>query len=394
MILELIIDDSACAKEFRESETDQVLTISYVWIWVLIFCICRLFCIYCPFFAYTSFTFCTSSTITCVTHSRGQFRMNPVFIGGCHRSGTTFLGALLGSHPACLTTPESQFKTKALEGIGIPQNSAELQTVLHRAFNMHSLQQWCLGDSKLQSVAATPGLDYAAFLRQLTDAYGACVDQSSYDLWVDHTPINIRYLKTLFSIFPEARAIHLIRDGRAVAGSVMPLDWGPNTIISAAHWWVHHMSFGLAAESCFGKNRVLRVHYEDLIKNPQAELEKICSWLNLEYVPEMSHGGGYKYAGGLFRYHKLVHGAPDSSRVSAWQKSLSERQIKTFESRTGELLSYLGYEILNPGAESATRDRLETALVEPLRIATNSLRFQYWRFKKNRNMAKSTSSTK
>ena len=40
--------------------------------------------------------------------------MNPVFIGGCSRSGTTLLGSMLGAHPLAITTPESPFKIHPL----------------------------------------------------------------------------------------------------------------------------------------------------------------------------------------------------------------------------------------------------------------------------------------
>lgn len=325
-------------------------------------------------------------------YSRGVDGMRPVFIGGCHRSGTTLLGALLGAHPACLTTPESQFKTDALEGIGVPESAAELQAVLMRARNMRSLSRWGLDEARLQSAEKSPGSDYAELLRQLVSAYGSCVGQSSFDLWIDHTPKNVRCLSTLFSLFPDARAIHIVRDGRGVAASVMPLDWGPNTVISAAHWWIHHVAFGLAAESYFGDGRVLRVRYEDLVSDPQGELERICAWLGIEYVAEMRQGGGFNYASGLFRYHALIHDAPDVSRASAWRRSLSARQIRTFESRTSDFLPSLGYSLLHRDAETATIDRVQTILLEPLLVAVNALRFRYWRLKKERLLARSAES--
>lgn len=315
--------------------------------------------------------------------------MRPVFIGGCHRSGTTLLGALLGAHPACLTTPESQFKTDALEGIGVPENPAGLRAVMNRARNMRSLSRWDLDEPNLQQVEQNPELDYAGLLHHLVGAYGSRVGQSSFDLWVDHTPKNMRYLSTLFSIFPEAKAIHIVRDGRGVAASVLPLDWGPNTVISAAHWWIHHVAFGLAAESHFGDGRVLRVSYDHLVSDPQGELERICAWLGIEYAAEMHRGGGFNYPSGDFRYHALIHEAPDVSRASAWRQSLSARQIKTFESRASDFLPFLGYDLLYPGAETATTDRVQTILLEPLRVVVNALRFRYWRLKKERKLARS-----
>ena len=168
----------------------------------------------------------------------------PVFIGGCHRSGTTLLGALLGAHPRCLTTPESQFKTDALEGAGVPENHQELLNFVHRAKQMRSLSRWELDPATLDVGAVTR---FADLLLDFVRAYGETVNKTSFDVWIDHTPKNIWHLCLLLSEFPDAKAIHIIRDGRAVAASVMPLDWGPNTIVASAHWWVHHVAFGLAA---------------------------------------------------------------------------------------------------------------------------------------------------
>jgi hypothetical protein len=316
--------------------------------------------------------------------------MRAVFIGGCHRSGTTLLGALLGAHPACLTTPESQFKTDALEATGVPDTEASTQANIERALNARSLSRWGLGEDLLRHAANGARSDYGRFLESLVDGYSTCVDQSSYELWVDHTPKNVRHLQTLFNLFPDSRAIHIVRDGRGIAASVMPLDWGPNTIIAAAHWWVHHVAFGLAAEGYYGNDRVIRVRYEDLVSEPQAELRRICAWLDLDYVAEMSGGGGFEYAQGLFRYHSLIHNAPEASRATAWKNSLSEREISTFESRTNDLLPYLGYELLLQESKTALAERVRTLLLEPLMIAVNAGRFRFWRAKKERMLASSS----
>jgi hypothetical protein len=315
--------------------------------------------------------------------------MRPVFIGGCHRSGTTLLGALLGAHPSCLTTPESQFKTEVLEGIGLPKTDADLRNIVRRALKARSLSRWGINPGRIQQAEEYAGADYGMFLHRLVDEYGVQLGRSSYDLWIDHTPKNVRHLQTLFSLFPEGRAIHLVRDGRGVAASVMSLDWGPNTIISAAHWWIHHVAFGLAAEGCFGEERVLRVRYEDLVATPDSELERICKWLGISFDSGMSQGGGFKFAQGAFRYHALIHDAPDASRAVAWRQSLSEREIRTFESRASDFLPFLGYELLFQGAESATIDRIRVALLEPILIAVNAGRFRYWRRKKEKMLSRS-----
>ena len=145
--------------------------------------------------------------------------------------------------------------------------------------------------------------------------------------------------------FPEAKIIHIIRDGRAVAASVRSLDWGPNTIIGAGHYWIEHVSYGLAAERRFAK-QIIQVRYEDLVSDPEDELKRLCAWLSLEFVETMIRGEGFsKPSYYSYRAHHLIGKSPDASRAKAWQSELKPREIEEFESVTGEFLKYLGYEL-------------------------------------------------
>lgn len=309
--------------------------------------------------------------------------IKPVFIGGCHRSGTTLAGALLGAHPRCLTTPESQFKTDAVEGLGLPNNREDLEHFLANARTMRSLGRWDLDPAVLdRRVEAEAG--YADLLRNFVIAYGETVGKTTFDFWIDHTPKNVRHLGLLFEAFPDAKAIHIVRDGRAVAASVMPLDWGPNTIVTAAHWWTHHIAFGLAAETHYGSDRLLRVRYEDLVTNPGRELERMCGWLGVAFIDDMQQGGGFSHPSGEFRYHSLIHQAPNPARALAWKKSLSDRQVRSFESRTRDLLVYLDYELQHVAAETDRLHLLESVLVEPFKVAFNALRHRLWLLKRDR----------
>lgn len=171
--------------------------------------------------------------------------MRPIFIGGCERSGTTLLGAMLGSHSSCLCVPEMKFKTEMLEFADNGVNNAvdpayALEKLAHRS----NFKIWGLSLGQI----AAPGKALAG--RELVEwtvaAYGQKVGKTDPTIWIDHTPANIKYAWTLFQAFPDAYMVHLIRDGRAVAASLLPLDWGPNEIDSAAHYWAEALAYGLA----------------------------------------------------------------------------------------------------------------------------------------------------
>ena len=88
---------------------------------------------------------------------------------------------------------------------------------------------------------------------------------------------------------------------------------------------------------------MLRVRYEDLIQAPETALRDICSFLDLEYQPQMIKGSGFKVPRYQDKQHALIGKEPDKNRINAWEKSLTPRQIEIFESIAGELLLSLGY---------------------------------------------------
>lgn len=263
---------------------------------------------------------------------------HPIFIGGCDRSGTTMLGALLGRHASCVVTPESPFKTDVLSRLR-PGSADEGRRALELIGASWRFRIW--------GHQVPTGVEPAAFpeaIGALVSSFASRHGRPATARWVDHTPNNVRYAKTLLEAFPSARFIHVVRDGRAVANSVMPLDWGPNTVLYAAPWWVERLSYGLAAESSLGPRTVLRVRYEDLLLAPDDQLKRIHAFLELPEEEAAAPGDGYRSPSYTAGQHVLVGSAPDASRLDRYRESLSAREIELFEWATKDLLGYLGYE--------------------------------------------------
>lgn len=267
--------------------------------------------------------------------------MTPVFIGGCGRSGTTLLGSILGAHSDCLCVPESPFKTDMLRFF----DPADSRPLLAAILETRRFKLWGLDAAALSRSLEATILTYPQGLLWLVAKYGECVGKPSPRVWIDHTPANIRSAVTLAELFPQAKFIHMVRDGRGVASSILPLDWGPNTIDGAAEWWTESVAYGLAAESWGGVQRIMRVRYEDLVLNFESTVKTLCSFVGLDYQPTMLKADGFKVPGYTTNQHSLVGSVPQPSRVNAWERSLTGRQIEIFEAIAGELLRYLGYKL-------------------------------------------------
>ena len=268
----------------------------------------------------------------------------PVFIGGCGRSGTTLLGAMLGAHSGCVCTPESQFKIDILSCIpGVNEGKVSTVDVLDFLERNRRFWLWALDVKSISAAMEGITVSYAGLIECIVKMYAGKVGKSRSDIWIDHTPDNMQYSTTLLNYFPEAKMIHIIRDGRAVASSIMGLDWGRNAMVTAAHWWAENVGYGLASESSLGEKRVLRIKYEDLVVQPVLTLKNICSFLDMEYQPSMAVADGFKAPKYTAQQHTLVGTMPDEKRVDAWKNELTRRQIELFESLTGDLLIHLGY---------------------------------------------------
>ena len=104
----------------------------------------------------------------------------------------------------------------------------------------------------------------------------------------------------LDAVFPEARFIVMTRDGRAVARSLLAVDWWPDHHVwwyggtprdwaatggapaeLAAHHWVHEVAAIEAGLSGVDPARVLRVRYEDLVAAPHDVLAGTAAFAGL-----------------------------------------------------------------------------------------------------------------
>jgi hypothetical protein len=262
-----------------------------------------------------------------------------IFIGGCARAGTTLLGAMLGGHSSAICVPESQFKIGLLRDSRIVDRDGALKFLR----NHWRFKLWNMPVNP-EELPDSGSVDRTGIIHRLCEMYGARHNRGGRSVWVDHTPHNIRHCKLLADRFPDSKFIHIIRDGRGVAASVIPLDWGPNNIIEAAHFWIEQTAYGLAAEDNFGPERIHRVHYEQLVTEPESVMKSLSAFIGWEFEPSLLEGNGFTPPGYTAHQHKLVGQRPDPSRINAWKNKFSPRDHEIFESLTEDFLDYLGYE--------------------------------------------------
>lgn len=145
--------------------------------------------------------------------------------------------------------------------------------------------------------------------------------------WLNKTPRLLLCLNSLSKLYPTAKCIHIVRDGRDVAASNLTLAWGPDTIKAAAARWKGR----LVARKRFDPKRLayMEVHYEDLIRSPAEALRRVCRFATLGSEPVDDIVSRFEIY--------------DQS-VGRWRAVLSPRDRTVFAKVAGDLLIELGYE--------------------------------------------------
>src|SRR5687767_8625456 len=158
------------------------------------------------------------------------------------------------------------------------------QDVLRAVWNHPRVQLWGLSGEPPALPAGLNGMD--AFRFAVSAPFVAYAEREGKARWGDKTPAYIGHVDQLAAIWPDARFVVLVRDGRDVALSVMGVPFGPNNAWAAARSWATAIRQGREAAKRY-PGRVLELRYEDLVSDPATWLVTTCNFLGLDYKDDM-----------------------------------------------------------------------------------------------------------
>jgi hypothetical protein len=267
----------------------------------------------------------------------------PVFVVGCQRSGSTLLGAMLGSHPDMVCLPEAQFISDLMPP-GPPDAPVDPAAVIDAVERHWRFQVWEWDLAGRRPAHGECPATYRGALEWLVRTYDGDTKSGASTVWVEQQPGHVRALRDLVRHFPDLKAIHIVRDGRAVAASLLPLDWGPNDILPAATFWEQRVARGYAAAAFLGPDQLMHIRYEDIVRDPEAAMRRCADFIGVDFEPAMVNSTGLRLPRFTEHQHNLVGSMPNPKRIDAWRGKLKPREIEIFEATCGDLLRYLGYE--------------------------------------------------
>jgi hypothetical protein len=291
------------------------------------------------------------------------------FVVGATRSGTTLLRLMLDAHPEMAIPSETHFipdliKAYRLES-ATPERMCEVVTAHRRWGDFHLDPEELL--ARFRAIdPINPGDAARAFFQLYAEREGKT-------RWGDKTPGYVREMHRIESVLPEARFVHLVRDGRDVALSVLGMNWGPSTVPEAAFRWKKRIL--RAREQAPRIGHYVEIRYEDLVRDTEVTLRQICEFVDLPYDEEMLHyheraserlqekarqldrgpDKAPQTAEARVESHALATQPPDPERIERWRTEMSVEDRAVYEELAGDLLADLGYEVETAAAQRGIR---------------------------------------
>ena len=210
------------------------------------------------------------------------------FIVACPRSGTTILQSLLAAHPAIVSFPETNFFPRLFprppevcpEGMA----SRRAHKLLHRLLGATGH-----GDLSERVPAVHDPID--VYVSAFVDLLDTIALREGGRVWVEKTPQHLRFVDLIETTVPDPKFVHIVRDGREVVASLYavshehPETWGGQLELSTCvRRWLKAMR---RTQRHLVKSNHVCVRYDELLRDPEAELSRLCHFLDVPYDTEM-----------------------------------------------------------------------------------------------------------
>lgn len=286
-----------------------------------------------------------------VDSAKSSAPRGPLFIVGAPRSGTTLLQYMLRSHPRLsIPTGESHFFVRLYRNAEKYGDLSRLENIRMVLAAMYAQSRHFL-DTDLHGMRFDIDRLAQEFhdqgRRTVRDLVAGVFEKNAVgegkERWGDKTPYYVLHIPKLLEWFPDAQFVHLVRDGRDVALSLFARrhDFSVYNSYYAGKYWQQYVEAGRQHGAKLKESQYLEIHYEDILKEPESYLRRICEFLGEEFTSSIVD---FERAPASENTPLLMQGV-QSDNAGKWRRALSPTQIRLFEAAAGTTLERFGYQV-------------------------------------------------
>lgn len=284
---------------------------------------------------------------------------NPIFIIGCPRSGTTLLASILNRHSQIASGTETHFF-----------DFVSRRNYNWKEFTLTSFTQ-LLAESRIQDFIQAAGISKEKLIKnykqdpqskyqsklEIDQFYkkevfdlliNSFLDSRSKARLCENTPQHLSHIEEILTLYPQAKFIHLIRDGRDTIRSLMQMPWRPNGLLNNARFWVQNLKEVSRTINKLGTNSILEIRYEELVLKPEESLKLICDFLEEEYEPGLldnSKDQAAIYSNWESSWKQKTRTQLNTDSINSWQTELDQDSQALLNWYLKDILTGLGYEV-------------------------------------------------
>jgi hypothetical protein len=270
----------------------------------------------------------------------------PFFIIGAGRSGTTMLRLILAGHPRLHVVPETWFIGSLVQEL--PLAGALTKEQVDRAMMiMTEDYRWpdmAMSAAELRREATS--LQSPRLVDIINIVYHRHLVRAKKERCGDKTPNYIQIVPQLATLYPRAKFIHLIRDGRDVAISRIDLDWERYYERDRFVW---SLAMAKRREYLYSPyaRQILDVRYEDLVTDLEGTVRHICNFLEEAFHPAMLdwHDLITLVPARERHIHRKLTQRPSPAATSVWRHKLTALECFAMEACLYRDLEQLDYQL-------------------------------------------------
>jgi hypothetical protein len=277
----------------------------------------------------------------------------PVFVMGCHRSGTNLLyDTLLSAGGFAVYSgylPIHKILIPRVGPLGKLRNRKKAMDIWLRS---KGFRRSGLDAGRLTKRVLAECRNGGDFIRITMDEIA---QNQGVSRWAVYDPAAVLDVPDIKADIPEALFIHIIRDGRDIAlslnkmGGFKPFPWAGKSrdLMATALYWEWMVSKGRFHGQQIPADYI-EVHYEELVSHPQTTLATLSKFLDhdLDYERIQRTGlGRLRESNSSFR--EDPKGAQQNP-VDRWKSRLSAEEISALEALVGDCLEQFGYSLTAP----------------------------------------------
>jgi len=284
-------------------------------------------------------------------HHNEGFR--PFFIVGSGRCGTTLLRRILQASPQVHIPPETYMLGPSIRFFrnhpDMPWRHLVTTVLGMFEFNKKFYRFGISLRPVAQQIWTLP--DAQRSLARVLDAvfrYHGEQTGQVFDRWGDKTPMNFQALEPILATFPDARFVHLIRDGADVVHSMVHSGLGYDLMAAAERWKV-----AIDTIQEFGREHPSICHeirYETLVADPASTVTGLCQFLDLDYheamIVSLAHQQKMKDLEN-HDHHVNVFRPITTASIGRGRRALSTEDCRRLQPLIGPDLVRLGYRALD-----------------------------------------------